>query len=523
INDVNELSDPRVRQVLQREIFPRRSTQFGEGLLTTFDLAFYPKEKGPYNFETDPNRINALGNLRNPRNAWGGLMRNIDQTDFETGNIEFIEFWLQDPFINNVSNPAGGQLYFNLGNISEDVLRDGRRQYENGLPTPTNNARVDSSGAWGSVPAIPLQVTNAFSNVATDRVFQDVGFDGLTDEGEKNKFNTYLQQLRNNFGAASTIYQQALLDPSGDNFKPYRDPSFDQQNAGILRRYKNINNPHGNSPISTNNTQFVTAFSQYPDAEELNRDNTMNEAEEYFQYRVDILPNMVPGSNYITDVRTPTVTLANGQTRSERWYLFRIPVEQFERKVGNIPDFKSIRFIRMFVTGFTDSVVMRFGKLELIRNQWRKFRNRIDTTGAYTNLPIPDFVAFNTLSVNVEENDQRQPIVYRIPPGIERQQQLSNNNVALFLNEQALSMQVCGLPQNEARGVFKTMNMDLRQYGKLDMFIHAESVEGTQPIQPGDAYAVVRIGNDFNGNYYEVKIPLKRTEFGERDSINIWP
>jgi cell surface protein SprA len=523
ISDVNELSDPRVRQVLQREIFPRRSTQFGEGLLTTFDLAFYPKERGPYNFETDPNRINATGSLRNPRNAWGGLMRNIDQTDFETGNIEFIEFWLQDPFINNATNPAGGQLYFNLGNISEDVLRDGRRQYENGLPTPTNNARVDSSGAWGRVPAIPLQVTNAFSNVATDRVFQDVGFDGLTDEGEKNKFNSYLNQLQNNFGAASTIYQRALLDPSGDNFKPYRDASFDQQNAGILRRYKDINNPHGNSPISNNNTQFVTAFSQYPDAEELNRDNTMNEAEEYFQYRVDILPNMAPGSNYITDVRTPTVTLANGQTRTERWYLFRIPVEQFERKVGNIPDFKSIRFIRMFVTGFSDSVVMRFGKLELIRNQWRKFRNRIDSTGAYTNLPIPDFVAFNTLSVNVEENDQRQPIVYRIPPGIERQQQLSNNNVALFLNEQALSMQICGLPQYEARGVFKTLNMDLRQYGKLDMFIHAESVQGAQPLQPGDLNAVVRIGNDFNGNYYEVKIPLKRTEFGERDSVKIWP
>lgn len=523
ISDVNELSDPRVRQVLQREIFPRRSTQFGEGLLTTFDLAFYPKERGPYNFESDPNRINANGLLRNPRNAWGGLMRNIDQTDFETGNIEFIEFWLQDPFINNATNPAGGQLYFNLGNISEDVLRDGRRQYENGLPTPTNNARVDSSGAWGRVPAIPLQVTNAFSNVATDRVFQDVGFDGLTDEGEKNKFNDYLNQLRNNFGAASTVYQRAVLDPSGDNFKPYRDASFDQQNAGILRRYKDINNPHGNSPISNNNTQFVTAFSQYPDAEELNRDNTMNEAEEYFQYRVDILPNMAPGSNYITDVRTPTVTLANGQTRTERWYLFRIPVEQFERKVGNIPDFKSIRFIRMFVTGFSDSIVMRFGKLELIRNQWRKFRNRIDSTGGYTNLPIPDFVAFNTLSVNVEENDQRQPIVYRIPPGIERQQQLSNNNVALFLNEQALSMQICGLPQYEARGVFKTLNMDLRQYGKLDMFIHAESVQGAQPLQPGDINAVVRIGNDFNGNYYEVKIPLKRTEFGERDSVKIWP
>lgn len=523
INDLNELSDSRVRQVLQKEIFPRRSTQFGEGLLTTFDLAFYPKDKGPYNFEADPSRLDANGRLRNPRNAWGGLMRNIDQTDFETGNIEFIEFWLQDPFLNNATNPAGGQLYFNLGNISEDILQDGKRQYENGLATPTNNAREDSSTVWGKVPSIPLQVTNAFSNTATDRVYQDVGFDGLTDEEEQAKFTDYLNQLLTNFGSSSPVYQQALLDPSGDNFKPYRDASFDQQSAGILRRYKDINNPHGNSPIAGNNTQFVSAFTQYPDAEELNRDNTMNESEEYFQYRVDILPNMSSGTNFITDVRTPTITLANGQTRTERWYLFRIPVEQFQQKVGNIPDFKSIRFIRMFVTGFEDSVVMRFGKLELIRNQWRRFRNKLDTTGNYTPLPIPDYTNVNILSVNVEENDQRQPIVYRIPPGIERQQQLSNNNVPLFMNEQSLSMQICGMPATESRGVFKTMNLDMRQYGKLDMFIHAESVEGAEPLLPGDINAVIRIGNDFNGNYYEVKIPLKRTEFGERDSALIWP
>lgn len=523
ITDLNELSDPRVRQVLQREIFPRRSTQFGEGLLTTFDLAFYPKDKGPYNFETDPARMDANGRLRNPKNAWGGLMRNIDQTDFETGNIEFIEFWLQDPFLNAATNRNGGQLYFNLGNISEDILRDGKRQYENGLATPTNNARIDTSTVWGKVPSIPLQVTNAFSNTPADRQYQDVGFDGLTDEEEKTKFRDYLSNLRTNFGTSSPIYQQAIQDPSGDNFKPYRDNSFNQEGAGILRRYKNINNPHGNSPIAATNSQFVSAFTQYPDAEELNRDNTMNESEEYFQYRVDILPNMGTGNNFITDIRTPTVTLANGQTRTERWYLFRIPVEQFQRKVGNIPDFKSIRFIRMFVTGFEDSVVLRFGKLELVRNQWRRFRNQIDTTGNYTPLPIPDNTSFNILSVNVEENDQRQPIVYRIPPGIERQQQLSNNNVPLLMNEQSLSLQVCGMPNLEARGVFKTMNMDMRQYGKLDMFIHAESVEGAPALRPGDISAVVRIGNDFNGNYYEVKIPLKRTEFGERDSARIWP
>jgi len=523
-SNLEELSRPETRQVLQKEIFPLKNTGYGEGLLTTFDLAFYPKDKGPYNFETNTLRVGPDGRLTNPRQAWGGLMRNIDQTDFETGNIEYIEFWLQDPFIRNNSNPNGGQLFFNLGNISEDVLKDGKRLYENGLPTPTNNARVDESSVWGKVPAIPLQVTNAFSNTATDRAIQDVGFDGLEDTAEVRKFNPYITTLGAQFGTTSPAYLNAQADPSGDNFKAYRDAAFDRQPvAGILQRYKNINNPHGNSPVSDNNTQFVNAFTQYPDAEELNRDNTMNEVEEYFQYKVDIKPGMLQGSNFITDVREADVKLANGETRREKWYLFRIPVSQYQQKVGNIPDFKSIRFIRMFVTGFDDSVVMRFGKLELIRNQWRKFKNKIDTTGNYTALPSPDNTTVNVLAVNIEENDQRDPVVYRIPPGIERQQQLSNNNVALFVNEQAISMQVCGLPKDEARGVFKTMNLDMRQYRKLSMFIHAESVKNAFPVQDGEMKAVIRIGNDFSGNYYEVKIPLKITQFGETDSAKIWP
>ncbi|MEO7922492.1 MAG: cell surface protein SprA [Chitinophagaceae bacterium] len=524
--DLAELSKPEVRQVFQKEIFPKRSTQYGEGLLTTFDVAFFPKDKGPYNYEYRNGRVTANGKLVNPKQAWGGLMRNIDQTDFETGNIEYIEFWLQDPFIDQTRfNPAGGQLFFNLGNISEDILRDGKRLYENGLRTPTNNAGMDSSTVWGQVPSNPLQVTNAFSNEPDDRVFQDVGYDGLQDDAERRRFRlNYLDQLAAVHGTGSLIYQRALLDPSADNFVPYRDPSFDETPvAGILERYKNINNPHGNSPIANNNTQFVNAFTQYPDAEELNRDNTMNEVEEYFQYKVDIKPNMLPGQNFITDVRTPVINLADGTTRTEKWYLFRIPIDQYQQKVGNIPDFKSIRFIRMFMTGFEDSVVMRFGKLELVRNQWRKFKNKIDDTGLFTNLPVPDPTTVNVLAVNVEENDQRQPIIYRTPPGIERQQQLSNNNVALFLNEQALSMQVCNLNQFDARGVFKTLNMDMRQYGKLSMFIHTESVQNAQPLQDGDLNGVIRIGNDFSGNYYEVKIPLKITPFGTTDSAIIWP
>jgi cell surface protein SprA len=520
--NVNELSKPETRQVLYQEIFPRKSLDYGQGLLTTFDLAFYPMEKGPYNFESSTSRVDNNGRLTNRKQAWAGIMRSLDQIDFETNNIEYIEFWLMDPFILKPGS-TGGSLYFNLGNVSEDILRDGKRMYENGLPTPNINAPVDNSTVWGRVPSNPLQVTNAFSTNPDDRKYQDVGLDGLPDSLETVKFNSYLNDLRNNFGVNSPAYQKAANDPSGDNFKPYRDPTYDQQPAaGILQRYQLINNPQGNSPVSEGNSQFINAFTQYPDAEELNRDNTMNESEEYFEYKVDIKPNMLVGSNYITDKRVVHVNLANGSSRDETWYLFRVPIGEYTQKVGNIPDFKSIRFIRMFLTGFDDTTVLRFGKLELVRNQWRKFQYFIDTTGQYKNLPNPDYALVNTLAVNIEENDQRQPIPYRIPPGIERQQQLSNNNVQVYLNEQSLSMQFCSLIKGEARGVFKTMNLDMRQYGRLMMFIHAEKAQGTN-LQDKDLSAVIRIGNDFVGNYYEVKIPLKLTPFGATDSFAIWP
>ncbi|HET7896923.1 MAG TPA: cell surface protein SprA, partial [Flavisolibacter sp.] len=355
-------------------------------LINTFDLAFYPREKGPYNFTTTG--INQSGQLIQPQKAWGGLMRNIDQTDFESTNIEFIEFWMQDPFVLK-PNSKGGELYFNLGNISEDVLRDGKRQYENGLPTLTQpNVPVDET-AWSIIPRNPIQVTNAFSNDPADRPYQDVGFDGATDTAERRKFAPYLNQLSGVVGSTSPAYQKAANDPSADNFRGYRDPSYGDV-AGILERYKDINNPHGNSPIASAKDEYTNAFTLYPDQEELNRDNTLNEVEEYFQYRVELKPNMQVGSNFITDVRNVTVKLANGTVRNEKWYLFRIPVTEYQAKVGNIPDFKSIRFIRMFLTNFEDTAVMRFAKLELVRNQWRKFTYEINTTGTYTPLPVND-------------------------------------------------------------------------------------------------------------------------------------
>lgn len=523
-NDLAQLSDPRVRSVGQQEIFPRRTPDYGQSQLVTFDLAYYPKERGPYNY--DALNIENNGLLRTPNKRWGGIMRGIDQTDFETANIEFIEFWVLDPFIKN-TNPAGGSLYLNLGNISEDILKDSRRFYENGLPTPSIPAATANSN-WGKTPINPVQITQGFSNDPADRPFQDVGLDGLTDSLEAATRRQFLADISSRLGVGTPAYQELASDPSSDNFKYYRDASFDRNNAGILSRYKNFNNPQGNSPIARAGDAFASAFTLYPDSEDLNRDNTLNEAEEYFQYRIDLKPNNDPsmqvGQNFISDRKVVGVTLADGTRENQIWYQFRVPIANYTSKVGDIPDFKSIRFFRMFLTDFTDSVVLRFAKLELVRNNWRSFAYELDTTGLYKRIdPANTSTKFFVSAVNIEENDKRDPIPYRTPPGIERVQTLSNGGINILQNEQALSINVINLKEGDGRAVFKSFNHDLRQYKKLSMFYHAESLKGYSTVRDGEIYAIIRLGNDYLNNFYEIKYPLKITPFGTTDERIIWP
>jgi cell surface protein SprA len=523
--DLNALSDPRVRQVYTNELFPNTTTNITNVQAFTFDLAYYPTEKGPYNFLSNNTQLNANGKLTNPKQRWGGIMRNIDQTDFETGNVEYVEFWVQDPFIKNTNPNASGKLFLNFGNISEDILKDGKRFYENGLPSP-NIPAVTSSSTWGKQPINPIQVTQAFSNDPADRNYQDVGFDGLTDDSERVVKNYYLEKLKNSFGATSPVYQKALADPSNDNYVWYRDAGYDATGADILQRYKNFNNPSGNSPVAITNSSLSAASTLYPDNEDLNRDNTLNETEAYYEYQIDLTQNMNVGTTkYVTDKRVINVTYANGSVGQENWYLFRVPIKDYSKNVGNITDFKSIRFARMYLSDFEDSVVMRFARFDLVRNQWRNFTFKIDTTASYTKV---DNSNFNVLAVNLEENSSRSPVNYVMPPGIERVQLLSNNGINLLQNEQSMSLRTLNLADGESRGVFKTLNLDMRQYGKLSMFVHAESIAKSAAVKDNELYAIFRIGQDFLNNYYEVKIPLKVTLPGkynsnDSSSIKVWP
>ncbi|MGZ3820707.1 MAG: T9SS outer membrane translocon Sov/SprA, partial [Mucilaginibacter sp.] len=517
-----ELSNPYVREVLETEVFPYKQSVTGQPLtLPTFDLAFYPMVRGPYNYTTTG--LNNDGTLANPTKRWGGIFRGISTNDFESLNVQYIEFWVMDPFIGK-PNSKGGDLYFNLGNISEDILLDGRKSLENSLPINGDASQVDTT-VWGRVSKLQ-PVVNSFDSNPTARVLQDVGLDGLDDADERTKFANVVQQVK---GLVSTQAANSFAnDPSSDDYQYYQGPQLDQAKAGILQRYSMYNGTESNSKTSAQSQAALgiatSASTSLPDAEDIDRDNNMNQDDEYFQYQVHLSPQgMVVGQNYINDKVTSQVKLPNGQTQAVTWYQFRIPIRNYQTAVGNIQDFKSIRFIRMFMTNFADTAILRFATLQLVRGEWRAFNTENNPANviadpAIVNAPL-DNSALDVETVNIEENGNRTPIPYVVPPGIQRQPNYNNLQTSSKLNEQSLSLNIASLRDGYSRAAFKTFNNDLRKYKRLQMFIHAE---GTS-LKDNDMNAFIRLGVDYIDNYYEYEIPLKVTQPGTADPNAIWP
>ena len=518
--DTASVSSHYTRLIQQQEVFPNRTFTSLQGNQTTLDMTYFPNTRGPYNY--DAVNVNPDGTLRNPEQRWGGIMRAIDFSDFETANVEFVEFWLLDPFLEK-PNMQPGSLYLNLGNISEDILKDSRKFFENGLPSPKDPNKVEKT-IWGNVPKFQQQITPAFGSSPQERADQDLGLDGMDDAAEAEHFQQFLTELENNLGSSSAAYQAAKADPANDNYHHFRGDDYDNEQREILARYLKFNSPQGNSPVQTGNQTFSNSFTNIPESEDINRDNTLNENEQYFQYRIDLKPNMNVGENFIVNKQITPITFKNNQTSNAVWYQFKIPIRKYDQAVGGISDFRSIRFARMFVTGFADTTVLRFARLELGRNQWRRYNFSLKEPGELIPIADNDATTFNVISVSVEENGSRSPVPYVVPPGIDRQMQQVTTGQQVQLNEQALSLQVCDLQDGDSRGVFKNLGMDIRQFKRLDMFIHAEGTDNANGVlKDGDVRGFIRIGSDFASNYYEYQIPLKLSPRGSNNALDVWP
>ncbi len=481
-----------------------------------FDVAYFPHERGQYNYNPNLDLSRGTPLLTNPESNWGGITRAISsEVDFDKNNIEYIEFWMMDPFategnarvmdgIFNDYNRTGGSVYFNLGNISEDVIKDKRHGFEHGLPSenPPDPTKFNTTD-WGRVTT-QQYLTNAFDNSPEARENQDVGLDGLGDVDEKNHPG-YPANIR------------ALNDPSADNFDYYLGDDHDQADRKILERYKNYNGMEGNSPVSGSR-----GSSNLPDNEDLNKDNIISDLEEYYEYKLDLDPSkMEIGQNYIVDKKEVIKNVEGSDNINVNWYLVRIPIREPENKYGNIQGFKSIRFMRMYLTGFSQPVVLRMAKMQLVGSQWRKFDKTLKE-GDFRNTPETNLDNMTVSVVNVEENGpsrgQDNKIPYLKPPGI-RQDQDVTSPINKLLNEQSLQICVENLEDRDSRAVYKNVSYDLVNYGRIKMYLHAQS----ETAQDGQVSAFLRIGSDFKENYYEIEVPLKITPLGSQTEESIWP
>ncbi|NNC62634.1 MAG: cell surface protein SprA, partial [Eudoraea sp.] len=436
----NDLSTNATRRVFIDEVFPQVDIAQGQTTVqNTLDLAYYPSVKGPYN-------ANPAFGSELPTEKWAGIMRSLSSTNFEQSNVEFVQFWVMDPYVDGIAT-GSGELVINLGNISEDILADGRKQYENGLPGVDSND-LTTNTIWGKVPATQSLVY-AFDADETNRALQDLGFDGLADNEE-----------------ATQGYNGPAEDPALDNYQYYLN-----REGNILERYLDFNNVDGNSPVTVTNTN--RGSTTLPDVEDVDRDLTMNTINSYYEYRIDIKPNTTVNDLYVTDIKEGiTPDLPNGTQLNRRWIQYKIPLSDFTNAVGGISDFRSISFMRMYLTGFTDDVVLRFATLDLVRGDWRNYTKSLE---ADNDDPSDDGTIVDVNTVNIEENNSRIPIPYVLPPGVIREQ-LNNNNTIIRQNEQSLSFLLENLQPEDSRGVFKNVNIDVRQYERLKMFMHAEKL-----------------------------------------------
>ncbi len=496
-----DLSSYSTRRVFIDEIYPNTDIVQGQPqVIYTLDLAYYPDQRGQFNFNPAASGSN---NLPNPEENFGGIMREITTTNFEQSNVEFIEVWVMDPFVYDENNGINeGKMTFNLGSISEDVLKDGRKQYENGLPDDGSTENTLET-EYGKVPS-NQSLVYAFDSEGQQRTNQDIGLDGLSDAEEQAKFPSFA----------------GLDDPSNDNYEYYL-----ARDGGILERYYNYNGTEGNSPTEVG--QNNRGNSTVPSVEDVNRDNTMNTIDSYFEYEVPIFRDMSVDNNtssiagvnedYITDVKELNTTMQNGDQIPVRWVQFKIPLRtESEYAVNGIADLRSVRFMRMFLSGFQDDVVVRLGALNLVRGDYRRYNQAIVPNGS-----DPDNTPGTTLEVTAVSEEQTSD--YVTPPGVVREE-LVNNNQTIREDEQSLALTVKGLDPNDSRGVYKNFQVDMRQYESLKMFLHAESLPAPSPtLQDGELTAFLRMGTDLTDNFYQIEIPLTVSDLNSTNPRDVWP
>ncbi len=494
---------PESEPVNVRDVFPGRETQNPQDeIINTLDIHFDPTKRGQYNYNSDLQELLE----QSPERTWGGMTGVIPsgQEDFTQNNIEFLEFWVQ-PVLPGGQLPGGaaiedydGKIYIDIGLISEDVVPNNKLNTEDGLAlNPDNLILDDMDNPRSALPANPPPPEGQFSN--ENRELEDVGLDGLPNSGgingldEQTVFEDFIAEMRELYGEDSEEFQQIIRDPSADDYQFYGSSAA--EGLPLHERFHRLLGfPDGNTPIDQSDNRAIT---NRPDSEGLVNPSTVNLTNAYFQYEVDFNPADQsrlrigePGTYIVDEVGNP------GDPQQDRWYQVRIPIEEFERQVGNINDFQNITYVRFWVSGYEQPFTLRFATMEFVGSQWRQDESINEQNDPNANLRIS--------TINIEENSNRRPFPYRQPAGAIRAQDRGSQLQSLQ-NEQSIVLQAENLGPQSVQLIKRVYpgGLNLLEYTNMRMFVHGEGYNNRDEVE-----LVLRFGNDLENNYYEYRQPV---------------
>ena len=505
-NNPHLRSDIRVREVAVRELFPEKYTALPtEEYLPILNISYYPDERGPYNLRSEV--LLPDGKVSDPREGWAGMMRPLTVTDFESEGISYLEGWMMvPPSVEDMGN--SGALWIEIGRVSDAIFPGESISYESGLPSQRHPDAQTKETPFGRIPQDPPR---QYLFDFTDPVSlsqQDVGLNGLSsaDELQAPNYRKYLEEVRSRVEEGSAFRKRVEQDPAGDDYRFFLDPEWDREMADILTRYKYINGTEGNS--SAPDFRGLSAIStREPDAEDLQRDFVKDLNEDFFRYKLRIDRNTLrSGGHFVSAIREVPVTLPDGSTQRTRWIKIRIPLSDYQEKVGN-PDRHDTRAIRMIFTGFDSPVHFRWASLRLVRSDWRTLVH-----SGYTDRKLTSQMQIER--VGLEEDASRIPVSYVLPPGVEREV-VRGRLGTIPEDEQSLALRFTSLQQDEQAAVFRVMGHNLTDPEELALYAHAESLpDALRELANGDAILYLRLGRDQTENYYEVSYPLYVTPPG---------
>lgn len=347
----DDMSADDCRIIYENELFPSKVNQYDQPIyLNVFNVDYYPEERGPWNYETQASAYSAgIGNegkLKDPYTRWAGIMRKLEITGFKTN---YLDFWLIDPF--TTTPDAKGELYIDIGDISEDILKDGFLSAEN------TAAGAASATAWGLVK--PILNSNSFPS--GNPASLDTGLDELANTDEKAHFSSYLNEI--NSISSPTFYASVYKDPANDDYHSYLGEDYNQLNYKIRDRYKNFNNGEQNSYPVTSDAGVIYQYS--PNTEDINDNGILDTLNNYFEYKIIIDKGLfVQDANFIVDIFDTGLMnsfhLENGYLAKTKFYHFRIPLTASSGTYGSPTLSSNPKFIRFFLTGFSSPVNLRF-------------------------------------------------------------------------------------------------------------------------------------------------------------------